>query len=131
MAPLPRSALVVGDSALLRTYVSATLKTAGFTVVEAANGFFAMDRISERSFDLCFIDLDMPQSDGMAIFALTLTGGYRNPIPLMVGCSAKPNDPPRSVWTEEQALSAILPKPFRPQELMQLLASHTQAKAKP
>lgn len=118
MASPPRSALVVGDSALLRLYVSATLRGEGYLVVEAANGFFAMDRLSERSFDLCVVDLDMPQSDGMTIFALTLTGGYRNPRPVIVGCTQRPGNPPPTVWTDEQSLAAVLETPFRPEDLM-------------
>jgi hypothetical protein len=37
-----------------------------------------MDRAPERLFELYGVDLDMPQSDGMAVVAITLTGGFRN-----------------------------------------------------
>lgn len=121
MAPPARSALVVGDSALMRIYVSAILKSAGFHVAEAANGFVAMDRLSERSFDLCIVDLDIPKSDGMTIFALTLTGGYRSPSPIIIGCTDRPNDPPPGVWADADALAATLAKPFKPEDLTRLI----------
>jgi CheY-like chemotaxis protein len=65
-----RSALIVSDSAPLRRYAAASLETAGFSCTEAASGYLAIDRLSERLFALYVVDLDMPQSDGISIFAI-------------------------------------------------------------
>src|SRR5262245_38627005 len=76
-----RSALIVSDSAPLRRYINASLAGARFDCTEASSGFQATDLISNRQFGLYVIDLDMPMSDGLAIFAITLIGGGRDPSP--------------------------------------------------
>jgi two-component system response regulator ResD len=121
MASPSRTALVVGDSALLRTYATAILGSAGFTCVEATNGFFALETLSENQFDLCLVDLDMPPSDGMTIFALTLTGGYRKPAPAVIGVSRHSGRQRAGVWAEDATLVGVLGKPFRPEELLALV----------
>src|SRR5262245_20191452 len=89
MGRLSRSALIVSDSAPLRRYIAATLEAVGYSCTEAANGYHAVDRLSERLFGLYAIDLDMPPSDGMSIFTITLTGGLRDPSPAVIGISQR------------------------------------------
>jgi CheY-like chemotaxis protein len=115
MTRLSRSALIVSDSAPLRRYVASILAAIDLVCAEASSGFHAMDLLSERQFDLYFLDLDMQRSDGLTIFAITLLSGYRDPLPIVIGCSA---GEPSSAWSDPSKLVAILPKPFHPDELI-------------
>ncbi len=120
-----RSALVVSDSAALRRYISATLESARLSCTEAASGFQAMDCLSERLFDLYLVDLDMQHSDGAAIFATTLTGGFRDPLPTLIGVSERPQEqalkPP---WGNATSFAALFAKPFRPDELVAVVEAN-------
>ena len=61
-----RTALVVDDSASMRTLVSQTLATKGFTVVEASNGEEALKAAKGIvKLDLVITDLNMPVMDGI------------------------------------------------------------------
>jgi two-component system, sensor histidine kinase len=114
-----RSALIVSDSAALRRYMASTLEVAGFTATEASSGFQAMDCLSERMFDLYLVDLDIASSDGMAIFAITLTGGFRDPSPVIVGVSDQPQEEAvRPPWGDATSFAALFAKPFRPDDLI-------------
>ena len=114
-----RSALIVSDSAPLRRYMAKTLEAVRFCCTEAVNGFHAMDLLSERLFDIYAVDLDMPASDGMSFFAVTLAGGFRDPSPVVVGISARPEQEARTgPWASAASLAAMIGKPFRPDELV-------------
>jgi two-component system chemotaxis response regulator CheY len=62
------SILVVEDSSAMRHLIAmAARKRPGVVVVEASDGLEALKRLSERRFDLLFIDLNMPVLDGMKL----------------------------------------------------------------
>ncbi len=130
MARPPRSALVVGDPTLMGAYAAAILRALGFVTTAAATGYQAMDRLAERSFDLCIVDLDMPQSDGMTIFALTLLDKRRSGGPVVIGSSAHPDTARRGPWADEAALAGFLRKPFRPGDLINLVETSVLRRAR-
>ena len=114
-----RSALIVSDSAPLRRYAAASLEAIRIVCTEAANGFQAMDRLTEKAFALYVLDLDMQPSDGLAIFAVTLFGGYRDASPVVIGYSGRAaGEQPRGAWPADAEFAALLPKPFHPAELV-------------
>jgi two-component system response regulator FlrC len=59
--------LVADDEAGLRTFVADALAHDGHTVVQAADGVEAAQRLARESFDLLITDLRMPRLDGMAL----------------------------------------------------------------
>ena len=109
-----RSALIVSDSAPLRRYAAAALESGGFVCSEAASGLQAMERFRESRFSLYVIDLDMPTSDGLAMFAITLTGGYDEDAPVIIGCTRSGAAPTTGPWSDERIFSSLLLTPFRP-----------------
>jgi len=126
-----RSALIVSDSAPLRRYSVSSLKAIRFSCTEAINGFQAMDRLHERLFDIYVIDLDMPSSDGNAIFAITLFGGLCDPSPAVIGVSSRPEAEARKgPWNETLELAALISKPFRPGDLIVAAEAALAEKAK-
>ncbi|HEV7694070.1 MAG TPA: response regulator [Hyphomonadaceae bacterium] len=110
-----RSALIVSDSAPLRRYAAASLETAGFSCTEAASGYLAIDRLSERLFALYVVDLDMPQSDGISIFAIAMQG--RDPSPIAIGFSRRPEAEARTGAWSSTLFSEVLSLPFAPDVL--------------
>jgi two-component system chemotaxis response regulator CheY len=61
------SILAVDDSASMRQMVSFTLKSAGYTVVEAVDGQDAWEKSGSRDFDLVLTDQNMPRLDGIGL----------------------------------------------------------------
>ncbi len=60
-----RTALIVDDSTSIRQMVAFTLREAGFTVLEAADGKQACDALDGHRVDLVITDLNMPVMDGL------------------------------------------------------------------
>jgi len=63
------SILVTDDNPTNRTLASLLLKKYGHTVVTAANGVEAVERVAEHRFDLVLMDLQMPEMDGFQALA--------------------------------------------------------------
>ncbi|MGQ9711941.1 MAG: response regulator [Desulfotomaculales bacterium] len=59
-----RSVLIVDDSAAVRGYFAAALHGAGFTVDEAANGYEALEKAYNGTYDLFLVDINMPKMTG-------------------------------------------------------------------
>src|SRR6266446_10653734 len=62
----PRTILVVDDFDDTRWLLRTWLERKGFRVVEAENGFEAVDEAQSESPDLIIMDLEMPELDGLA-----------------------------------------------------------------
>ncbi|MBG81196.1 MAG: hypothetical protein CMJ39_10890 [Phycisphaerae bacterium] len=63
---MPR-VLVVDDKELMRDSVGTMLSRKGHTVVAANGGEAALDRLSQRDFDVVITDLQMPGMDGITL----------------------------------------------------------------
>ena len=57
--------LVVDDSNSIRDMLSFTLKSAGFTTVEAEDGLDGLSKAKLGGFDLVISDVNMPNMDGI------------------------------------------------------------------
>ena len=72
----PMSLLVVEDNAVNLRVIQLMLKRLGYTTDTAANGLDALECLSRRSYDAVFMDLQMPEMDG-----LTATRHLRRTVP--------------------------------------------------
>lgn len=64
----PRAtALVVDDAPTVRMYHGGLLRSLGFEVDEAANGFEALESVMSKRYDLLLVDVNMPQMDGYTL----------------------------------------------------------------
>ena len=61
------SILAVDDSASMRQMVAYTLKSAGYSVVEAVDGQDAWEKTGKHDFDLVLTDQNMPHMDGITL----------------------------------------------------------------
>ena len=58
--------LIVDDSAVVRSLHGYILRSAGYTVEEASNGYEALEKLLTSGSDLVITDLNMPRMDGYA-----------------------------------------------------------------
>ncbi len=61
--------LVADDNEMNRDLLARRLSRRGFTVVTAADGQEALDRITEQPFDVVVLDIMMPRVDGMEVLS--------------------------------------------------------------
>lgn len=58
------SVLIVDDSAAVRGFHSSILRSVGFEIEEAANGYEALEKCFVKKFDLLLVDVNMPKMHG-------------------------------------------------------------------
>jgi adenylate cyclase len=97
--PNKKTILVVDDIPLMRTMLVKYIKTLGtkvlketgeaptLEVVEAANGKVALEKMKEQPVDLIFLDLMMPEMDGLTFLGIKREDPAISEIPVIV-CSA-------------------------------------------
>lgn len=117
---MSKTVITVDDAATIRKMISFTLRGAGHTVLEAADGLEALNQLRTRSVDLVISDINMPRMDG-----LELTRALRDlerhkttPIVLLTTES----DPDKKAKGRQAGATAWLVKPFQPEQLLAVVA---------
>jgi len=85
--PLMRTILAKYVKSLVTKVFAAELGAAGVDILEASNGKQALQKLSQEDVDLIFLDLMMPEMDGLTFLAKVKEDGKLNTIPVIV-CSA-------------------------------------------
>ncbi|MBK7202550.1 MAG: response regulator transcription factor [Anaerolineae bacterium] len=105
--------LVVDDEARIRRLERMNLELEGFEVIEAADGFQALDRVREDLPNLVVMDVAMPQMDGFE--TLHLLREISSVPVIMVTVKAEVSD---RIHGLDLGADDYLTKPFNPQELV-------------
>lgn len=110
------SILTVDDSASMRQLVGFTLKSAGYDVVEAADGQEALSVARTRGVQLVLTDVNMPNMDGISLTReLRALPTYKfTPILLLTTESA----PEKKLQGKAAGATGWLVKPFNPEQLL-------------
>jgi two-component system chemotaxis response regulator CheY len=64
---MSKAVLAIDDSPSIRQMVSFTLKSAGYDVVEAADGMDGLAKAKSQGFSLVLTDQNMPRMDGLTL----------------------------------------------------------------
>jgi two-component system, chemotaxis family, chemotaxis protein CheY len=114
------TALVVDDAATVRMYHASILRGAGFDVVEAANGYEALEVASGRTFEVMLVDVNMPRMDGYALVTAVRREGPNRETPVvMVTTEDDPSDAERGYRC---GANVYLPKPVPAARLAAVIA---------
>lgn len=109
--------LVVEDNKALAGVVGFNLIRAGFQVSTVGNGREALEVLGRDTFDLVLTDQQMPSMTGVELCEhVRKLPGYEH-IPIIL-LTAKCMEMNFSVLQQRVGLSAALPKPFSPSELI-------------
>lgn len=113
--------LIADDASFVRLMICQILARKGLTdVVEAENGLQAVERYKSDKPDLTFMDITMPELDGMAALAEILT---INPLAKVIMCSAVAHESMIQDALKRGAVDFVV-KPFRPEELLRAVSKH-------
>lgn len=115
-----RNILVVEDNLLNLTVVKAFLTKWGAEVSHAENGQEAVEVCRERAFDLVLMDVMMPVMDGLQATRILRSEGFKGPILALTATVLE--DEKESLLGS--GMNNYLIKPFRPQELEQMIRGY-------
>jgi CheY-like chemotaxis protein len=116
---VPKKILIVEDYADCREFIKLLLETFGYSVLEAGDGYEAVETVKTQSPDLILMDMAMPFMDGLTATKIIrkLDDGAEIPI---IALTASTN----SFYKE--ALNAgcdeVIKKPFENERLKSLLS---------
>jgi DNA-binding NtrC family response regulator len=109
--------LVVDDDIIVIRSCTRILETEGFEVMTVSGAQEALEKIQKESFDLLLVDVKMPVHDGL--FLMREVRKINPDIPIVV-MSGYPT-PETIADAYKLGASQFIPKPFRPDELMNLI----------
>jgi two-component system chemotaxis response regulator CheY len=118
---MAKTILAIDDSTSIRQMVAFTLKSAGYTVIEAADGQEGLDKATANAADITLIltDQNMPRMDG-----LTLTRALRDmpqfaKTPILM-LTTESSDEMKSQGKAAGATGWLV-KPFDPHKLLEVV----------
>lgn len=115
--------LIVDDSAVTRKVVRRAVAMTGLElneVFEAQDGIEALAVLGENWVDLVFADLNMPRMSGTELVAKMAEDHLLDSIPVIVITSDR--NQLRLAQLKSRGVRAHLNKPFRPEELREVMA---------
>jgi DNA-binding NtrC family response regulator len=128
----PRQVLVAEDDAAMRALLARMLRRAGFDVIEASNGYEALDclacgLIREPSIDLVISDVRMPGYDGLNILASLRQAHPPVPVILITAFGSTA----AHAAAARLGAFAMVDKPFEVDDLMILVRSAVRSAPRP
>jgi two-component system chemotaxis response regulator CheY len=115
-----RRALVVEDSAAMRSFVTAALEQDGaFDVTTCANGFEALRVLPRAHFDIIITDINMPDINGLELVRFVRESERHKQTPLvLISTDSRAADRERGM---KLGADAYVVKPFEPQQLLEVV----------
>jgi two-component system chemotaxis response regulator CheY len=113
--------LIADDASFMRLMICQILARKGLTdVVEAENGRQAVELFKSDNPDLTFMDITMPELDGLAALAEIMA---IDPSAKVIMCSAVAHDSMVQDALKRGAVDFVA-KPFRPDVLLRAVSKH-------
>ncbi|MCS6865709.1 MAG: response regulator [Gemmataceae bacterium] len=114
-----KSVLIVDDSRTIRQMLGDTLRSAGFRVLEGANGEEALRRVVGQTVHLVITDLNMPVMGGLALIEQLRAKKEFRFTPILVLTTE--SDESRKNQGRAVGATGWIVKPFDPERLIQVV----------
>ncbi len=113
---MKQSILIVDDSWSVRQLVSFTLKSAGYEVIEAADGADALTKLNGTEIHLIICDVNMPNMDGISfVKEVKKSDNYKFTPVIMLTTESQEK---KKQEGQAAGVKAWIVKPFRPDQLL-------------
>ena len=109
--------LVVDDQKVIGDLFEFTLGYSGHAITVVDNAANAIDRLKDQSFDIAFLDIVMPQVDGVETFKRIKEVNPNLPIVMMSGYSVEE----RRTLAKDLGAIACLKKPFEMDDVKKII----------
>ncbi len=120
--------LLVDDNDINRKVASQILIKSGCLVEVAESGFTAIDKVKNQLFDLIFMDIQMPELDGVETTNIIRELGLDN-VPPIVAMTAYSMEEDRDRFLN-QGMDDYLPKPIKSYQIVEKIRQWTQYEPK-
>jgi CheY-like chemotaxis protein len=119
--------LVIDDDAVLRRVITLALERIGHSVVRCENGRKAIEYLARQNADLLITDIVMPEMDGVE--TVRAARQLKPELPILAISGGGSFDPQDYLGIAQVfGANAVLPKPFRPAELIEKVAELLEPK---
>ena len=120
--------LTVDDSKVVRIMVKRALKPYDCTIVEAGSGAAGLEAAAQEKPDLIFLDVTMPEMDGLEMLTRLRAEETLKSIPviMLTAESAQEN----IARADALGISGYIPKPFKPDKLLEKIGLVLKLEAK-
>jgi two-component system, chemotaxis family, chemotaxis protein CheY len=113
---MPKTIMIVDDSASLRQVVGIALKGAGYDVIEGSDGRDALSKLSGQKIHLIISDVNMPNMDGISfVKALKQMPSYKFTPVIMLTTESQDS---KKQEGQAAGAKAWVVKPFKPDILL-------------
>ncbi len=111
--------LLVDDNFINRLLVIHLLEDKGYTVIEAENGYGAIEKLKEEDIDLVLMDISMPDLDGLEATKIIrkMDEAYLRKVPIIAMTAHAFQEQIQEAL--DSGMNDYLSKPFKPEELFQ------------
>ncbi|ARU29096.1 response regulator [Cellvibrio sp. PSBB006] len=117
---MSKTILVVDDSASIRQVVSITLKSAGYSVIEAVDGKDALTKLDGQKVNLVISDVNMPNMDGISfVKEMKQKANYKFTPVIML--TTEGSDEKKKEGQAAGAKAWVV-KPFKPEQMLQAVS---------
>ncbi len=118
----PRQIVYIEDDLEMIDLVTMILSRQGYAVKGAHGGREGVEMVTQQPPDLVLLDLMMPDMDGWEVYQQIKSNEATHHIPVII-ITAKAQAIDRVLGIHVAKVDDYLPKPFRPQELLDSIAS--------
>lgn len=116
---MSKTIMIVDDALSVRGLVRMTLENAGYQVLEAGDGKEALKNMVIQDVHLIFVDLYMPNMNGMELIKTLKADPRYKYIPLVV--LTKESEPDVKRQGQEAGAKAWIVKPFKPKTVLDVV----------
>jgi two-component system, chemotaxis family, chemotaxis protein CheY len=117
---MPKTILIVDDSASVRQVVSIALKGAGYEVVAAVDGKDALSKLDTQRVHLIISDVNMPNMDGITFVAEARKLAACRFTPIIMLTTESQEEKKRQA--QAAGAKAWVTKPFQPDQMLTAVA---------
>lgn len=117
---MPGVILAVDDSASMRQMVRYTLESAGYEVVQAADGVEALDYAKGSGVDLVLTDVNMPNMDGITLCKELRGLSHYKGVPILMLTTESATE--TKTRGKQAGATGWIVKPFNPDQLLATIA---------
>ena len=114
-----QSILAVDDSVSMRQLIAWTLRSAGYHVIEAADGASALAQAGANDVDLVITDQNMPGMDGLALTRSLRADARLRDVPVLI--LSTDDDPDLKQAARSAGATGWLTKPFEPRRMLEVI----------
>lgn len=108
--------LVADDSATIRKFVSFSLTTKGYEIIQVSDGMEALEKLPQKEVDLIITDLNMPNVDGYELISTIRSNEEYLDIPIIILSSLSSQEEVSKGLS--MGANSYLLKPFDPKRIL-------------